>query len=107
MANPHVGDVGTKFITTIVDQDGDVIDLSGAITKELLFKKPKSKGTLVKTAVFPLNGDGTDGKIQYISVVGDLDTSGDWKIQGYAETPDGNWSTEQEVFTVDANIKRP
>ena len=104
MADIHKGDIGTRFKCKIVDQDKKVIDLSGASVREILFKKPDA-ATLVKQAA--LSGDGADGYIEYISIAGDLNVVGDWKIQAYVKTPEGEWSTDLEVFKVSTNIKRP
>ena len=75
----HVGDIGTIFRATMYD-GSTVLDISGASTLQLIFAKPDGT-TLTKTAV--LTNDGTDGIMEYITVDGDLDTKGDWKIQGY------------------------
>jgi hypothetical protein len=92
----HKADIGTIFRLTIVDTDGDAIDVSTASVKYIYFRKPD--GTLVKeTAAFYT--DGSDGIIQYTSVSGDIDTIGDWQVQGYVETTDGKFFTEIAEFT--------
>ena len=103
MADIHKGDIGTRFKCKIVDQDKNIVDLSGASVREILFKKPDTT-TMAKVAA--LSGDGTDGYIEYISVADDLNVVGDWKIQAYVKTPEGEWSTDLEVFKVNTNIKR-
>ena len=67
----HVGDTGTVFLVTILD-DGVPVDLtSGSIgANYILFRKPDTS-TMQKSASF--YNDGTDGKIKYVSVDGDLD----------------------------------
>lgn len=77
-AVPRIGDVGTVFETTIVDQDDLVVDISLATTKTLKFRKPDAS-TATKTASFVT--DGTDGKLKYTTVTNDLDQAGDWKAQ--------------------------
>ena len=79
-----VGDVGTAFNVTIKDCATDaIIDLSPDVTtQEITFKKPD--GTVVtKAAVFLT--DGSDGVISYVSIAGDIDLGGTWKIQGKIE----------------------
>ena len=58
----HVDDLGTKFIVTVKDGDS-VINVSGATTKNIIFKKPS--GTKV-TAAASFETDGSDGVISYI-----------------------------------------
>lgn len=72
-----IGDYGTPFIFTLVDADTDAaIDVSSGTSLEAIFRKPD--GTIVvKTASFVT--DGTDGRIQYVTVSGDLDQAGRWR----------------------------
>lgn len=81
--NPiFVGDIGTIFILEIVeDVDGvdTAVDVSGATTKQIIFKKP-DKTIDTQTAAFTT--DGTNGKIQYASQASDIDATGQWAIQG-------------------------
>ena len=101
----HDGDIGTIFKQTIVDPekktdlypDGTPIDVSTASTKFIYFQKPD--GTkMKKTATFYT--DGTDGIIQYIAVLSDIDQTGIWQVQGYVETSDGKFFTEKTTFNV-------
>ena len=96
----HVGDIGTVFEATITDA-GVVVDISGASTKDLNFLKP-SLATLNKAASFTT--DGTDGKIRYTTLSGDLDEAGTWQIQGHVIFGGGDWSTDIIKFNVFANI---
>ena len=93
----HNGDVGTVFRLTIVDTAGTAIDVSTATTKYIYFQDP-SGVRMQKTAAFTT--DGTDGKIQYTSVPGDIDSVGIWQIQGYVETSLGKFWTEKDSFKV-------
>ncbi len=93
-------DIGTTFTLTIKNRQGAVVDISGAIVKQLKFTK--SNGVvLTKTAVYVT--DGTDGKIKYVTVDGDLDTRGIWKVQGYIQLASGSWHTTYNLFTVVAH----
>jgi hypothetical protein len=97
----HVGDVGT-ILRVIVEDDGAVINVSGTDSRTIYLKKPD--GTkLTKTAVFTT--DGSDGKIQYVTISGDLDTEGWWKIQGLVHWASGNqWYTDWQPFEVHDNL---
>lgn len=96
----HLNDIGTQFIVTIYE-DGVPLNISTASLMRILFEK--SNGTkLSKTAVFVSNG--TDGKIKYTTLTGDLDTAGTWRIQGYIEMGGGKWHSEIAYFTVQPNL---
>ena len=97
MANIHVGDVGTRFIATITDQDGDVVNVSGASAKKIKFLKPD--GTfLEKNADFFT--DGLDGKLCYDAEAAFLSIAGKWFWQGYVVLVGGTWTTDSLSFDV-------
>lgn len=75
----HVGDIGTIFRVTVLDANS-AIDISGATTRQLIFQKPDGS-TLTRSG--SLTTDGTDGKLEYASVSGDLDMAGRWSLQVY------------------------
>jgi len=102
MSNIFQDDIGTSFIATIVDEDGGVVNISAATTKEMIFKK--SSGTVVtKTASFYT--DGTDGKLVYATVDGDLDEVGTWKVQAFVTLTDGSWHSSIQSFAVACNLE--
>jgi hypothetical protein len=94
-------DIGTQFLITIKD-DGAAVDISGASVKQLIFQKPKAFVRVVQNANFYT--DGTDGKMFYTSVSGDLDTLGTWKIQGILQIGTSVWSTDIHTFDVFRNL---
>jgi hypothetical protein len=96
----HLYDIGTSFEITLKDCDV-VVDVSSASLKEIIFKKP-DKTTVTKTADFKT--DGTDGIIQYITVLDDLDQKGSWYIQAKVTLPTGTWSSNTEKFKVYPNL---
>lgn len=109
MANEiHKGDIGTIFRITLMD--GEVImDVSSATSMSIKFSKPKATPTavaevVVKTAVFET--DGTDGVIQYATILGDLDTLGKWGIQGYVELPAWQGHSDKGTFKVFDNYEQ-
>jgi hypothetical protein len=96
----HVNDIGTIFRVTLRDESG-LVDLSTASTKQIIFRKP-SGTILTKTA--SLTTDGTDGKLQYASVSGDLDAEGEWQLQARIAIGSGDWKSDIHRFTVHPNL---
>jgi hypothetical protein len=96
----HVGDIGTTLIVTILE-DGSVVDISSASSLQIIIKKPDAT-TLTKTGVFTT--DGTDGKMQYVSIAGDFDQSGNYRIQGKVNLSSGNYSSSVGAFKVHCNL---
>ena len=96
----HQNDIGTKFLETIYD-GSSTIDVSGASTKQIIFKKPAGT-TMTKSASF--NSDGTDGKIYYNAVTDDLDEIGTYEIQGKVIITDGTFYTDIQNFKVHRNL---
>ena len=99
-SNIHVGDVGTELVCQLVDQDGDVVDLSAAGTMRIFLGKPGGS-VLTKAAV--LDTDGTDGRMKYLTIDGDVDEAGVWEIQGRAAIGSYRYSTSKGSFTVVRN----
>jgi len=97
----RVNDVGQVFEIVVLDEDGKVVNLQFSNTKEFLFGKPS--GSFTRSAQFVT--DGTDGRIKYVTVDGDLDEPGEWSLQGRVEVPGvGVFTTETCVFFVEPNI---
>lgn len=99
-----VGDIGTSIGGTVKDQDKAIVDCSVCISKTIRFQKPDNS-TFDKAAAFVT--DGSDGKIHYITVSGDLDASGTWYYQGIVELPLGYWYTDLHSFEVEDPITAP
>ena len=75
----YKGEIKTVIIT-MVDSDGDVVDVSGYdSTKELNLRGPHDRKELTKTLTFTT--DGADGKLQFTFASGDLDIAGTWEGQ--------------------------
>ena len=96
----HANDIGTKFVVTIKDGDS-AVNVSSATTKQIIIKKP-SGTTLTNAAAF--SSDGSDGKIYYSAVSGDLDEIGTYKIQGKVVITDGTFYTDIQSFKVHRNL---
>jgi hypothetical protein len=99
-AEIHKGDIGTVIQLTLYEGSA-IVDLSTATSKKLHFRKP-SGVVLTKDAIFVTNG--TDGKVKYTTVSGDLDTVGTWKVQAVLDFPSGHWSSSVGSFKVHANL---
>lgn len=98
----HVGDVGTHLV--VVFTSGSLPEpVDTATTKEIWLEKPNGT-TVSKTAAFVT--DGTDGQIEYITIAGDIDQAGTWKIQGYVEMAGGGiFHSKKGTFIVWDNIQ--
>lgn len=110
----HVGDIGTVFELTLVD-GGSPLPLEGAETTEFIFKPPNADAfTRTSTVVNP---PGTNGKLEYTSVAGDLGedfrddaAAGDWFVQaravlGAGAAQEGEWRSGRVPFVVHPNLK--
>ena len=100
-AEIHKSDIGTTFQVTVKDEDSNVVDVSGATTKQIIFEKPDGTN-LEKDA--SLVTDGTDGKIKYVTLSGDLSEAGCWRMQGYVVLATGTWKTDIHEFIVHENL---
>lgn len=89
-------DYGTIITLTFL-QDGSALDISSAVTKQMIFKDPNGNIT-EKTALFS-NG-GSDGEIYYIIESGLLNTVGRWEVEGYLADSSGVWRSEIGTFKV-------
>lgn len=96
----HKDNVGTKLLVAVTD-DGSGVDISTASSLVIFIKKPD--GTVLERAGV-LNTDGTDGKMYYLTVVGDLDVAGNYKIQGKVVIPTGTFYTSISNFKVHCNL---
>jgi len=96
----HVNDIGTRFLATIQD-NGDIVDVSNASIINMIIKKPDDE-VVHKTA--NLLTDGTDGKIYYDTIAGDLDEAGQYKLQGRVSLPSGTYYTDIYTFHVHCNL---
>ena len=97
----HVGDIGTTLVVTIKD-GSTIVDLSSATTKKLEFQPPDGGVKLIKNASFTT--DGTDGKIQYAFVSGDLSACGRWRYQGFVGIGSSYWHSDIGEFKVYDNL---
>jgi len=100
----HYNDIGTVFLVAVKDcvaGTSTALDVSTATGVSLVFKSP-SGASSTKTAT--LNGDGTDGKIYYTTIDGDLNEIGTWRIQAKIEIDGGTFRSEVGSFKVYENL---
>jgi hypothetical protein len=96
----HLNDIGTRFLATIKD-NGAVVNVSGAPYLNFTFKKPDDS-LISRSATIYTNG--TDGKIYYDTVAGDLNQAGLYKLQGQVALASGTFYTDIYNFTVHCNL---
>lgn len=100
----HYNDIGTIFLVTIndcVSGVATILDVSSASTLELIFKSPSGIAT-TKNAL--LDTDGTDGKIKYTTIDGDLNEVGTWRIQANIGVGGGLYRSDVGSFKVYENL---
>ena len=97
----HKLDIGTVLRLTMLDCDGVVLPINDATIKEIILRKP-DKTVVTKVAIFTTTG--TDGQIEYITILDDLDQKGSWSIQGRIVTPSGEWKSSIAKFKVLDNL---
>ena len=93
-------DIGTKFRAVIKDQNGKIVDVSGATTLKLIFKAPSGK---VKEFDAVKVKSGADGEIEYATVAGNINEAGDWQWQARVAmtgTGAGDWKSTISRFNV-------
>lgn len=98
MANViHKNDIGHVFEITVID-DGVARNISAATLLQLLLRDPTG---VVTTHTASLTTDGTDGKLEYATVSGDLHTDGWWWLQAkITEGASPIFHTESAKFLV-------
>ena len=96
----QVGDVKVRLILTIYEDDA-ILDISTSTAKSIIIRKPNGE-ILTVTATFLT--DGSDGKIYYDTVSGDLDQSGMYKIQGSLLINSGIYKSSVKMFRVECNL---
>lgn len=106
-ATLRVGAVGVDLIVPLTDSGGNPIDLSTATEMTLYLQQPTGTPTTAKVA--QRLGSGTEGRLIYTTVAGDLPVAGDWKIQARVKytTPVRDWWSEIYPLLVAQNLGAP
>ena len=99
----RVGDIGTVLIFTLKETESEeILNISTATVKTILLKKPDGT-VLTKTASFVT--DGSDGKLKYKTISGDISIAGIWEAQAYIEMVAGEkWHSDTIVIKVFNNL---
>lgn len=97
----QLGDVGTSFRLTILDQDGAAVDLTGATTTDMIFTGPNGAKFTKDADVY---GTATNGVIKYDVLANDFPVVGEWKVQAYVVTAAGSWYSNIVKFFVRENL---
>lgn len=100
MNEVQLDDIKIRVIHTIYE-DGAVLDISSATVKQIILQTPTGVSTTY-TASFVT--DGTDGKIYYETVSGELNIAGTWKTQGKIVISGGTYRSPVQSFRVNNNI---
>lgn len=98
MNNPHAGDFGTVY-TFLIIENGAPVDISAATTKLVILLRPDGS---FKSAAGVFVTNGTDGKLQYTTIAGDLPqtTPGKYSFQVKIGLPSGQWYTTDHTVEV-------
>ena len=100
----HYNDIGTVILTTITDcvsGTSSPLNISSATSIFLVLKSP-SGTSYNKVAVFKT--DGTDGKVQYTTLDGDLIEVGTWRIQAIVNFATSSFRSNVKTFKVYENL---
>ena len=103
MPSLRKGDVGT-FLRWTVSEDGSPVDVSGATVKQLKLLKPDGTQltkTLVNSTKSTDKKDGTDGRVEYVTVAGDVSAKGTYKWQLFFNLASWSGNSWQGSFTVE------
>ena len=95
--------IGAPLTFTVLEPAStQAMDISLASVKNLIFKKPN--GVRITKTNVPFATDGTDGKLKYITIDGDLAPAGKWAVQAYIVKPGIDGRTKEGLFDVLRNL---
>ena len=97
------GDIGTILRWT-ASEDGAAVDVSSATVKQVKFVKPDGVQVirnLVNSTKSSDRKDGTDGRVEYVTVSGDLDQKGTYNWQLFFNLSTWNGNSQRGTFVVE------
>ena len=99
----QLNDVGTKIVLEVYNGGSIINDLAAAVVRTITLRRPS--GTSISSDGV-LYTDGTDAKMYYLTVEGDINELGTWEAQGYIEYADGShfYTSPVSTFYVYANL---
>lgn len=106
MISIRKGDVGTVLRWTI-SENGNPVDVSAATVKQLKLVKPDGTQLtkpLANSTKSSDKKDGTDGRVEYITVVGDVSLKGTYKWQLFFNLASWNGNSWQGTFIVEDTL---
>lgn len=82
-----------------VDEDGveTAQNISTYDTKQIIFVSPSG---VASTKVATFDSDGSDGKIRYTTISGDIDAGGNWEVYGRVLKAGAKITSTPKVFEV-------
>jgi len=98
-----VGSFGQTITLIVVDEDGVVQDVSGYTDITVISRSPYDLKTVTSSGSY--TSDGTDGSITYSYVSGDIDRSGDWKVQAEFSTASETFKTRPTTMDVGMGLR--
>ena len=97
-----IGDVGRVINATIRNPDNTPLDISTATTKDFRVRKPDGTADTWATSFIDT---GTDGRITYVTVLNDIDQTGEWLLEAHIVSATQDLTTvTQEIFRVRGKI---
>ncbi len=98
------GNIGSVFVFEVLDETGTVVNLATATTLDAIFSPAPGVASFTRAGV--LTTDGTDGKFEYATILGDLTPAGKlWERQGLVVVPGlGTFKTFVREFAVKPNL---
>ena len=100
----QVGDVGVSLIVSILDPDDVIVDLQAATTKIIRLGFPDSTS---KDFAASFLTDGSDGKLVYKTLDGDITKAGCHQVQGIVTIGGETRSSTVSAFNALENIPTP
>lgn len=104
----YIEDTGTSIeflMKECDDSDPDnpvevVVDISSVTAMDITFVRPDDTTFVKSMPDVSLMTDGTDGLLNYLTIVTDLDMEGNWKAQAKITMPTGSWYSGVISFKV-------
>ena len=104
MADVQKNDIGTIFRLTVKNGTTAVDISSATATRSMIFTAPSGASTERTIANVTLPNGGSDGKIQYISQSGDINETGEWRVQASVAITAGTFKSSVARFDVGSNL---
>jgi len=99
MENIRLLDESTIIVT--IKEGGVVVPVQDTTSRQIILKKP-SGTTLTKSAVFLTNG--SDGKVKYKMLPGEVNELKTWSVQAIVQWSDGRFASTIDSFDVESNL---